>query len=110
MLRRVASEGPTLVPASTTKTSETISMVPRAILVGTPRAWKKEVLPGSIPVLPAGTQTSLGATAPARAGAATRLETMDSRMVFKSALVKTKPMLPLTKGKTFSRSGNSAMN
>ncbi|EEQ40146.1 hypothetical protein CLUG_04274 [Clavispora lusitaniae ATCC 42720] len=102
-----ASDGPTLVPASTTLTSETISMVPSAILVGTPKAWKKEVLPGSIPVLPAGTQTSFGATAPASAGAATTLEVTTSSMDFKSLLVKMKPTLPSTKGNNFSYSGNS---
>src|SRR3954467_3756151 len=49
-LRRVASEAPTLLPASMSFKSVVISMVPRAILVGTPRAWKKEVFPGSIPL------------------------------------------------------------
>ncbi|CCF41388.1 60S acidic ribosomal protein P0 [Colletotrichum higginsianum] len=109
MLRRVASEGPTLLLASTSFRSDTISMVPRAILVGTPRAWKKEVLPGSMPVLPAGIQTSEGATAPARAGAATLLARILSRMSFRSALVKTKPTLPLTKGRRRSYSGESGM-
>ncbi|KAH3680362.1 hypothetical protein WICPIJ_008321 [Wickerhamomyces pijperi] len=90
-----ASDGPTLVPATTTLTSLVISIVPLAILVGTPKAWKKEVLPGSKPVLMAGTQTSSGATAPALAGAATLLAKMTSLMSFKSALVKMKPTLPL---------------
>ncbi|ODQ52348.1 60S acidic ribosomal protein P0 [Saitoella complicata NRRL Y-17804] len=107
MFNKVASEAPTLVPVATTWTSETISMVPRAILVGIPKAWKKEVFPGSIPVLPAGMKTSVVATAPARAGAATVTEVMVSRMVFKSLLVKTKPVLPLTKGNKRSYSGNS---
>jgi hypothetical protein len=49
-LSSVASEAPTLVPASTSLRSAVISMVPRAILVGTPRAWKKDVFPGSIPL------------------------------------------------------------
>ncbi|XP_077659998.1 uncharacterized protein AFUA_1G05090 [Aspergillus fumigatus Af293] len=71
-------------------------MVPRAILVGTPRAWKNEVLPGSIPVLPAGTQTSAGAMAPARAGAATRLARILVLTSFRSPLVKMKPTLPQT--------------
>lgn len=102
-----ASEGPTLLPASMSLRSVVISMVPRAILVGTPRAWKKEVLPGSIPVFPAGTHTSAGATAPARAGAATRLARIWSRMSLSSPLVKTKPTLPLTKGRIRSYSGVS---
>ncbi len=71
MLSSVASDGPTLPPPSTSPQIVVISMVPRAILVGTPRAWKNDVLPGSMPVLPAGIHTSMGATAPARAGAAT---------------------------------------
>ncbi|EER31155.1 60S acidic ribosomal protein P0 [Candida tropicalis MYA-3404] len=107
MFNKVASDGPTLASCSTTLTSETISMVPSAILVGTPKAWKKEVLPGSIPVLPAGIQTSFGAMAPASAGAATTLETTVSLIVFKSPLVKMKPTLPLTNGNNFSNSGNS---
>ncbi|EDK36281.2 hypothetical protein PGUG_00380 [Meyerozyma guilliermondii ATCC 6260] len=110
MFNKVASEGPTLPSFSTTLTSDTISMVPSAILVGTPKAWKKEVLPGSIPVLPAGIHTSAGATAPALAGAATTLEVMVSLTDFKSSLVKMKPTLPLTKGNNFSKSGKSAKN
>lgn len=92
---RVASEAPTLVPASTSFKSVVISMVPRAILVGTPRAWKKEVLPGSMPVFPAGTYTSAGATAPALAGAATFSARMTSRVLLRSALVKMNPTLPV---------------
>ena len=42
-------------------------------LVGMPSAWKKDVLPGSMPVGPAGTMTSIGENAPALAGAATLL-------------------------------------
>ena len=34
-------------------------------------AWKKEVFSGPRPVLPGGTNTSMGANAPALAGAAT---------------------------------------
>lgn len=73
-----------------------ISMVPLAILVGTPNAWKKEVFPGSMPVLPAGTNTSNGATAPALAGAATFSARITSRALLRSALVKMKPTLPGT--------------
>ncbi|EDZ70462.1 hypothetical protein WN66_04530 [Saccharomyces cerevisiae] len=82
-------------------------MVPLAILVGTPKAWKKEVLPGSIPVLTALTQMSSGATAPALAGAATLLETITLLISVNGSLVKTKPTLPLTKGNNFSKSGKS---
>jgi hypothetical protein len=62
-----------------------------------------------MPVLPAGIQTSAGATAPARAGAATLLSVILLRTVFRSELVKTKPMLPLTKGRRRSYSGCSGM-
>lgn len=96
MLSRVASEGPTRPPLSVTLTSETISIIPRAILVGIPRAWKNEVLPGSIPVGPAGMNTSAGARAPALAGAATLLAVMRSRTSLRSPSVKTKPTLPRT--------------
>ena len=48
-----------------------ISMVPLEILVVMDKAWKKEVFSGPSPVLPAGTNTSIGAIAPALAGAAT---------------------------------------
>lgn len=71
-----------------------ISIVPRAILVGTPKAWKKEVFPGSMPVFPAGTNTSRGATAPALAGAATFSARMTSRVLLRSALVNMNPTLP----------------
>lgn len=48
-----------------------ISMVPLEILVVIPRAWKKEVFSGPRPVFWAGTVTSQGAIAPARAAAGT---------------------------------------
>lgn len=48
-----------------------ISMVPLEILVVIPRAWKKEVFSGPSPVFCAGTVTSQGAMAPARAAAGT---------------------------------------
>lgn len=48
-----------------------ISMVPLEILVVIPRAWKKEVFSGPRPVFWAGTVTSQGAMAPARAAAGT---------------------------------------
>ncbi len=95
MLRSVASDAPTLLPASTSLRSVVISIVPRAILVGTPRAWKKEVLPGSIPVLPAGMKTSRGATAPALAGAATLFARIFDRVSLRSPLVKINPTLPV---------------
>lgn len=46
-------------------------MVPLEILVVIPRAWKKEVFSGPRPVFWAGTVTSQGAIAPARAAAGT---------------------------------------
>jgi len=46
-------------------------MVPLEILVAMESAWKKEVFSGPRPVLPGGTNTSMGAKAPAFAGAAT---------------------------------------
>lgn len=48
-----------------------ISMVPLEILVVIPKAWKKEVFSGPRPVFCAGTVTSQGAIAPARAAAGT---------------------------------------
>ena len=42
MFRRVASDAPTLLPATTIFKSLVISIVPRAIFVGTPRAWKND--------------------------------------------------------------------
>jgi hypothetical protein len=48
-----------------------ISMVPLEILVVMPKAWKKEVFSGPRPVFWAGTVTSHGAMAPARAAAGT---------------------------------------
>lgn len=48
-----------------------ISIVPLEILVGMLRAWKKDVFSGPIPVFWAGRITSMGAIAPALAGAAT---------------------------------------
>lgn len=54
-----------------TKHHTKISMVPLEILVVMPRAWKKEVFSGPRPVFWAGTVTSQGAMAPARAAAGT---------------------------------------
>lgn len=48
-----------------------ISMVPLEIFVVMPKAWKKEVFSGPRPVFCAGTVTSQGAIAPARAAAGT---------------------------------------
>ena len=53
-----------------------ISMVPLEIFVGIAKAWKKEVFSGPKPVFWAGTMTSTGAIAPARAGAATYKNTL----------------------------------
>ena len=85
-------------------------------------AWKKDVFSGPRPVLPAGTNTSMGAMAPALAGAATytshqwqlsRLQVcpltllacIKSLTSFKSSLVNTKPILPLICGNNFSSCG-----
>ena len=76
-------------------------MVPLAILVGTPKAWKKEVLPGSIPVLPAESKHLLSNGTSSGWCAATTLETTMSLMDFKSPLVKMKPTLPLMNGNNF---------
>ncbi|OBS57727.1 hypothetical protein A6R68_11147 [Neotoma lepida] len=54
-------------------TSLRISMMPLEILVVTPKAWKKEVFSGPRPVFWAGTVTSYGSVAPARAAAGTLL-------------------------------------
>ena len=85
------------------------------------RAWKKDVFSGPSPVLPDGTNTSIGAIAPALAGAATytvlshsytfttslftRLDWIMSRTSFNSCLVNTKPILPLMCGNSLSSNG-----
>mmetsp|Transcript_27974 Transcript_27974/g.27652 ORF Transcript_27974/g.27652 Transcript_27974/m.27652 type:complete len:221 (+) Transcript_27974:398-1060(+) len=91
---RVAWEAPTLSPALIRCTSLTISMVPLLILVAIPRAWKKEVWEGSMPVGPAGTRTSLGATTPTRAAAPTLYLSISAFTSFRSPLVNTIPTLP----------------
>ena len=75
-----------------------ISIVPLAIFVGIAKAWKKEVFSGPSPVLPLGTNTSIGARAPALAGAATLFARIRSRTSARSSLVNTKPTLPLMWG------------
>mmetsp|Transcript_12835 Transcript_12835/g.17979 ORF Transcript_12835/g.17979 Transcript_12835/m.17979 type:complete len:200 (+) Transcript_12835:601-1200(+) len=96
--RRAASELPTCSPLETSLSSDTISICPREILVGTLRAWNHWVWPGSQPVGPGGTTTSLSATCPARAEAGTRFSLMTLRISLTSSLVKMKPMLPTTSG------------
>src|ERR1700761_3746291 len=96
MFSRVASDIPTQVPATTAFLSLAISIVPLAILVVIERASKKEVLPISVPVFPAGTITFLEAKVLARARAATTLAVIVSQMPFKLAIVKTTLMLHLT--------------
>jgi len=55
-------------------------MVPLEIFVVMPKAWKKEVFSGPRPVFWAGTVTSQGAIAPARAAAGTwEKEKMEER-------------------------------
>mmetsp|Transcript_22829 Transcript_22829/g.63106 ORF Transcript_22829/g.63106 Transcript_22829/m.63106 type:complete len:221 (+) Transcript_22829:188-850(+) len=90
---RVAWEAPTRSPCFTSCTSFTISMVPLVILVAIPRAWKKEVWEGSIPVDPAGTCTSQGAIRFTRAGAPTLYLLISSFTSFRSPLVKMMPTL-----------------
>lgn len=70
-------------------------MVPLAILVGMANAWKKDVFSGPRPVFPLGTNTSIGAIAPALAGAATLFARRRSRISTISSLVNTKPTFPL---------------
>ena len=85
-----------------------ISIVPLAIFVGIAKAWKKEVFSGPSPVLPLGTNTSIGARAPALAGAATLFARIRSRTSTRSSLVNTKPTLPLMWG--ISLQGNSTQS
>lgn len=66
-------------------------MVPREILVGICKAWKKLVFSGPRPVFCAGMVTAQGASAPARAGARFLFWSSFSRMSHKSLLVNTKP-------------------
>lgn len=65
--------------------------------------WKKDVCPGSHPVGPGGTITSMGAMEPTRAGAGTRWFSMTSRMSPSSPLVKMKPTLPTILGRSCAR-------
>merc|ERR1719481_1607969 len=109
MLRRVASEAPTLSPTLMMGTSWIISIVPLVILVGIWRAWKKEVFSGPMPVFWAGMVTSTGAMAPALAGAAFLLANRRSLTVISSSLVKTKPTFILMWGSSLSRSGFFSM-
>ena len=83
------------IPATKDSLLTKISIVPLVILVGMAKAWKKDVFSGPKPVLPFGTNTSMGAIAPALAGAATLFARMRSRTVARSSLVNTKPTLPL---------------
>ncbi|KFM29127.1 hypothetical protein F751_5483, partial [Auxenochlorella protothecoides] len=94
LARRVAWEAPTFSPGLIRCTSDTISTVPLLILVEMFRAWKKEVWDGSMPVFPAYTVTSLGATRPTRAGAPTLNSWILSRTSFRSPWVKIRPTLP----------------
>ena len=96
MFKRVASDMPTLSPTAIRGTSEIISMVPLAILVGMDRAWKKEVFSGPRPVFWAGMVTSTGAMAPALAGALTLFSSRRSLTSLRFSEVKTNPMLPTT--------------
>ena len=77
-----------------------ISMQPRAILVVIDKAWKKDVFSGPRGVTPLGTCTSIGARAPALAGAATLLLKIFSLTSAKSPLQKTKPTFCLMWGRS----------
>merc|ERR1711892_1596730 len=46
MFNSAASDGPTLTPVRNKGTLEVISIIPRVILVGMAKAWKKEVFSG----------------------------------------------------------------
>ncbi|GIL70876.1 hypothetical protein Vretifemale_1555 [Volvox reticuliferus] len=91
---RVAWDAPTRSPVFTTTTSDTISIVPLLIFVAIPRAWKKDVCEGSMPVPPALMVTSSLAVAPTRAGAPTLYLAISSLTWLRSPLVKTMPTLP----------------
>jgi hypothetical protein len=95
---RVAWEADTRSPAWIRCTFWVISMVPLLILVAIPRAWKKEVWEGSMPVPPEGMCTSLGASRPTRAGAPTLYLAISSFRSASSALVKMMPTLPTWEG------------
>ena len=87
-----------------------ISIVPLAIFVGIAKAWKKEVFSGPSPVLPLGTNTSIGARAPALAGAATLFARIRSRTSARSSLVNTKPTLPLMWGISLQEKSTQSKN
>lgn len=104
-----------------------ISMVPFEILVAIDRAWKKDVFSGPRPVFWGGTNTSMGAIAPALAGAFTCIVTsylqnrvtttlstlwrlalfsrIKSRTSVSSSEVNTNPTLPLIWGSKISSWG-----
>merc|ERR1712123_8835 len=105
MFNSAASDGPTLTPVRNKGTLEVISIIPRVILVGMAKAWKKEVFSGPKVVAWAGTATSRGEMAPARAEAGTLKVLIRSRTSFKSPLVMTKPTFCLMSGRSFSRAG-----
>ena len=86
----------------------TISIEPLEILVGMLKAWKKEVFSGPRPVFCGGMMTSLGAIALARAGAATLLERIKSRISTRSSSVKTIPTFPLMCGRSLFEKSLSA--
>mmetsp|Transcript_36188 Transcript_36188/g.94121 ORF Transcript_36188/g.94121 Transcript_36188/m.94121 type:complete len:231 (+) Transcript_36188:234-926(+) len=108
LTKRAAWEAVTLSPTLKISTACCISMAPFTILVGMFRVWKKEVWEGSRPVGPAGMVTATGAMAPARAGAPTSLSLRTSKISENSALVKTKPRLPLMRGTNFSKKASSS--
>lgn len=70
--------------------------------------WKKDVCPGSQPVGPGGTITSIGATDPTRAGAGTRWSSITSRMAPSSPFVKMKPTFPTTLGRSCAKGGKES--
>merc|ERR1711966_612351 len=80
--RRAASGALTFSPALMRWVSVVISIWPRAILVWICRVWKKAVWPGSQPVGPLGTTTSMGAVVPTLAGAGRTLDSGVLRVLF----------------------------
>mmetsp|Transcript_33865 Transcript_33865/g.80453 ORF Transcript_33865/g.80453 Transcript_33865/m.80453 type:complete len:232 (-) Transcript_33865:99-794(-) len=105
LVRRAASEVPTLTPSNSTLQSLIISIEPLLILVAMFRAWKKEVWAGSSPVAPFGTMHSQGAMTPALAAAGLTYSSTTVCSSPRSPLVNMKPRLPFITGTIAAHSG-----
>merc|ERR1712127_771946 len=103
--RRATAEVVTFSPLKHRRTALVISIEPLVILVEMLRVWKKEVCPGSRSVGPAGMVTLMGAMTPALAPAGSLEDVTSLRIALRSPLVKTKPMLPLIRGRRLKRAG-----